>query len=124
MVGQGLTSLPESWDARPGTPNSMNHFMLGHLMEWHFAYVAGIRQQPGSVGWRKVLIAPDPGSLESASAEFQSPAGKISVDWKQTNGSFVLTMDIPGGVDAVAVLPNGEKHALHAGVQTLTKSRR
>ena len=38
----------------------MNHFMLGHLMEWHYAYLAGIRQQPGGVGWKKVLIAPTP----------------------------------------------------------------
>ena len=47
MVKQGLTTLPESWDAKPGTGNSMNHYMLGHLVEWHYAYVAGIRQQPG-----------------------------------------------------------------------------
>lgn len=33
MVRQGLTTLPESWDATPGTAMSMNHFMLGHLME-------------------------------------------------------------------------------------------
>jgi len=120
MVSQGLTSLPESWDARPGTANSMNHFMLGHLMEWHFAYVAGIRQQPGGVGWHKVLIAPDPGRFDSASASFQSPAGKISVDWKQRQGTFILNVSVPQGVDAEAVLPDGTRHSLAAGTQTLT----
>jgi alpha-L-rhamnosidase len=115
MVNQGFTSLPESWDARPGTGNSMNHFMLGHLMEWHYAYLAGIRQQPGSVGWKKVLIAPTPGSLDSAAASFDSPSGMIRVNWKQVNGSFTMKVTIPKGIEAVAVLPDGTKRDLKAG---------
>ncbi len=119
MVKQGLTSLPESWDARPGTGNSMNHFMLGHLMEWHYAYVAGIRQQPGGVGWKKVLIAPNPGSLESASASFKSPSGKIEVKWKQRKGSFTMTVTIPKGVEATAVLPDGRQQVVKPGTTTV-----
>jgi len=122
MVNQGFTSLPESWDARPGTGNSMNHFMLGHLMEWHYAYLAGIRQQPGSVGWKRVLIAPTPGSLESAAAVFRSPSGRIDVSWKQTKSMFTMKVVIPKGVDATAMLPNGEQKALKPGVTTLRSS--
>ena len=123
MVRQGFTTLPESWDARPGTGNSMNHFMLGHLMEWHYAYVAGIRQEPGSSGWRRVLIAPNPGSLDSASASFKSPAGTIAVQWKQTRETFLLTVTVPEGVEGEAVLPNGEKHSLKAGTAMLSSKR-
>ncbi len=119
MVKQGFTSLPESWDARPGTGNSMNHFMLGHLMEWHYAYVAGIRQQPGSIGWKNVLIAPNPGALDSASASFDSPAGKIAVSWKKVKGEFTMTVTIPEGINATAILPGGEKHTLKPGRTTL-----
>jgi alpha-L-rhamnosidase len=119
MVRQGLTTLPESWDARPGTGNSMNHFMLGHLMEWQYAYVAGIRQQAGSVGWKRVLIAPNPGGLTSASATFASPAGRIIVDWRKVSGEFVMNVTVPGGVDAEALLPNGEKHVLKPGKNEL-----
>jgi hypothetical protein len=119
MVRQGLTTLPESWDAKPGTGNSMNHFMLGHLMEWHYAYVAGIRQQPGSVGWHKVLIAPEPGPMESASASFDSPSGKIAVKWEKHKKDFEMTVTIPEGVEAVAVMPNGERHGLKPGSVTL-----
>ena len=122
MVNQGFTSLPESWDARPGTGNSMNHFMLGHLMEWHYAYLAGIRQQPGSVGWKKVLIAPTPGGLESCRASFKSPGGTIAVNWKQARGSFTMKVVIPKGVEAMAVLPNGEQRTLKSGVSTLRSS--
>jgi len=119
MVKQGLTTLPESWDAKPGTGNSMNHFMLGHLNEWHYAYVAGIRQQPGSIGWKHVLIAPEPGPLDSVNATFNSPAGPIAVRWQQHAKAFTMTVSIPGGMDAVAVLPNGERHTLTEGTTTL-----
>ena len=119
MVDQGFTTLPESWDARPGTGNSMNHFMLGHLMEWHYAYVAGIRQQPGGVGWKKIFIAPNPGPLKSASATFNSPHGRIAVDWRQDEEGFVLSATIPDGVDAKAILPDGEEKALKPGTTTL-----
>jgi hypothetical protein len=119
MVRQGFTSLPESWDAKPGTPNSMNHFMLGHLMEWHYAYVAGIRQQPGGIGWRRVLIAPNPGPLENASASFESPSGRIDVHWEQRKEGFEMTVTIPEGVDAEAVLPDGARHVLKPGTVIL-----
>jgi alpha-L-rhamnosidase len=119
MVRQGLTTLPESWDAKPGTGNSMNHFMLGHLMEWHYAYVAGIRQQPGSIGWKKVLIAPEPGPMDSASASFKGPSGTIAVKWEQHDRRFGMSVTIPEGIEAVAVLPNGEKHELKPGTTTL-----
>jgi hypothetical protein len=120
MVNQGFTSLPESWDAQPGTGNSMNHFMLGHLMEWHYAYVAGIRQRPGSVGWKDVIIAPNPGLLESASSTFKSPSGTIAVDWKQSKSKFAMKVTIPKGIKATAVLPTGERKVLKSGTTTLT----
>jgi len=109
MVRQGLTTLPESWDAKPGTGSSMNHFMLGHLVEWHYAYVAGIRQQPGSVGWRRVLISPEPGPMDSASASFDGPSGRIAVKWEKHEKVFTLNVTIPDGVEATAVLPDGER---------------
>lgn len=120
MVERGLTTLPESWNARPGTGNSMNHFMLGHLMEWHFAYVAGIRQQPGGIGWRKIIIAPQPGPLTSAAAEFESPRGRITSSWRRAGGAFELTVEIPPDIEAIAALPDGSRHALRAGRTTLS----
>lgn len=122
MVKQGLTTLPESWDARPGTGNSMNHLMLGHLVEWHFAYVAGIRQQPGSVGWRRILIAPNPGPLDHAEASFDSPAGRIVSRWQRKGEAFEMFTEVPPGVEAIAVLPDGSRHVLPGGAATLSCS--
>ena len=103
----------------------MNHFMLGHLMEWHYAYVAGIRQKAGSVGWANILIAPHPGLLEYASASFSAPTGKIVVNWRQANGKFEMTVTVPRGITAEAMLPDGSRQALKAGKTILHgKSRK
>lgn len=119
MVKTGLTTLPETWDARRGTIYGLNHFALGHLIEWHFAYVAGIRQQPGGIGWRKILIAPQPGDLKSAAVDFDSPAGRIAVRWTADGGEFRMTATVPENIEAIAVLPDGSRRALAAGPNTL-----
>jgi len=115
LVDQGFTTLPESWEAAPGSTHSLNHLMFGHLVEWHYAYVGGIRQQPGSVGWRNILIAPDPGPLASGKVSFASPAGRVSVSWRHVEGSVAITATIPESVEARAQLPGGEIRALEAG---------
>lgn len=119
MVESGLTTLPESWDAKPGTGNSLNHFMLGHLVEWHFAYVAGIRQEPGSVGWRRIFVQPDSGPLASYEAAFKSPRGEIVSKGKLVNGKLRVSVAIPAGVEkATLIWPGGQKVELAIGKTT------
>jgi hypothetical protein len=120
MVKMGLTTLPETWDVKTGTIYGLNHFAFGHLVEWHYAYVAGIRQQPGSVGWRKIFIAPQPGNLKSAAAAFESPNGKISVAWAVAEGVFRLQASVPPNIQAMAIMPDGTRHGLHAGANDLS----
>lgn len=134
MVASGLTTLPESWDAHKGTGDSLNHFMLGQLVEWHHAYVCGIRQAAGSIGWKKVLIAPQPPArallspaapppegtsaqnfMSSASASLRVPQGSITSSWKIEGGQFHLSCSVPEGVDAEVLLPDGTRHPLPAG---------
>lgn len=129
MVKSGLTTLPESWDARRGTGDSLNHFMLGHLMEWHYAYVAGIRQQPGSVGWTDIVIAPqipprdlldaNPEAIRACDASFNSPRGPITSKWSLDGETFTLTCTVPEGVRARAIMPDGSSHPLKPGGTTL-----
>lgn len=40
----GATALTERWQALPLVSN--NHFMLGHLLEWFYEGLPGIRQHP------------------------------------------------------------------------------
>jgi len=119
ILRKGLTSMPETWDAMMDGYQSLNHCMLGHVMEWFYGYVAGIRQQPGSVGWRQILIAPHPGPLTHAEATLQSPQGQVASRWHLQNQMFHLQAAIPAGVQAIAILPSGAIKQLPAGLTTV-----
>jgi hypothetical protein len=119
ILKKGLTAMPESWDAMNDGVQSLNHCMLGHVMEWYYGYVAGIRQQHGSIGWKRVLIAPEPGPLTEASASFISPAGPIGSSWTVKGDKFHLDADIPPGVTAQLIGPDGTRKDVGAGRHTL-----
>jgi alpha-L-rhamnosidase len=83
--------------------------------------VAGIRQKPGSVGWKQVVIAPNPGPLSYAEATLATPAGHILSRWRIQDGTFRLEVEIPEGVIATAILPSGSSKSLQAGMQEVTE---
>lgn len=119
ILKKGLTAMPETWDAMNDGYQSHNHCMLGHVMEWYYGYVAGIRQQSGSIGWKKILIAPQPGPLQEAEATFNSPAGRIRSSWRVANGKFHLDAEVPDGVEAQLDAPDGTKKNVGPGRHTL-----
>lgn len=56
-VKNGLTALPEPWDAR--TDHSHNHLMLGHLQEWFYAQVGGGGQHaPTATAYKRFVVKP------------------------------------------------------------------
>jgi hypothetical protein len=117
ILKKGLTALPETWDAMMDGSQSLNHCMLGHVIEWYYGYVAGIRQAPGSVGWKRIVIGPNPGALTHAEATLQTPMGRVASRWRVDRGKLRLETDIPPGVVATAVLPSGQRRALGCGLQ-------
>ena len=119
ILAKGLSSLPETWDAMMDGYQSLNHCMLGHVMEWFYGYVGGIRQKSGGVGWREIVIGPNPGNLYSAETTLEAPTGQIVSRWVVKEGVFSLEAEIPEGVEAVAILPSGEMHPLKSGLRTL-----
>jgi hypothetical protein len=124
ILKKGLTALPETWDAMMDGSQSLNHCMLGHVLEWYYGYVAGIRQQPGSVGWQKILIAPNPGALASAESTLETPMGRVASRWRNDGSTFRLETEIPPGVQAMAILPSGVQKLLRPGKQTLKEAVR
>lgn len=99
----GLKTLSERWD-KPG--ESLNHCMFGHIQEWFQAYVLGIRQAPYSRGFARLLIAPTPvGDLNAAKGHFDSPRGRVSVEWHGCWDAFYLFLRVPGNTVAEVVLP-------------------
>lgn len=121
ILRKGLTSMPETWDAMMDGSQSLNHCMLGHVMEWFYGYVAGIRQRPGTVGWKDVVIAPNPGPLTRAEAKVKTPTGEVLSRWRVQDGQFHLAVEIPAGVKASAVLPSGHVEQLSPGSREISE---
>lgn len=122
ILAKGLTSLPETWDAMMDGYQSLDHCMLGHVMEWFYGYVAGIRQKPGTAGWKEILIAPNPGPLSRGGGSLLTPSGRVATSWRAEKGRFLLEVDVPKGVAATAILPSGYTQPLRAGKQKLAEN--
>jgi hypothetical protein len=100
--------------------------MYGHIDEVLYAYVAGIRQVGGGSGWREVLLAPvHVEGLLWVNPTFDSPRGLFASAYVASTTSdgrrsMELTLTVPAGVRATAVLPlSGARVALRAGRTTV-----
>ena len=104
QLAHGATSLTESWAALPAVSN--NHFMLGHIMEWFYSGLAGIRSAPGAIAMNNIEIRPEPvGDVSFAKASYNSPYGIIATDWEKDGDKFELTVQIPPNTSALIYLP-------------------
>jgi hypothetical protein len=129
MLARGTTSLPEAWDANPDS--SLNHFMLGHIMEWFYADLAGIRRDPALPAWKSIVIRPQPvGDIQWVEAEYRSPYGPISSQWRRAGGRLTLKVSVPPNTSATVCVPaetgelvteGGKPAAQSAGVRRLRR---
>ena len=80
--------------------------MLGHIMEWFYADLAGIQQAPDSVGYKKIVIRPNPvGDVAWVKAAYECPHGRIVSNWKLDDGKFTLDVAIPTDTTAIVHVP-------------------
>jgi alpha-L-rhamnosidase len=104
QIAKGATALTESWAALPTVSN--NHFMLGHLMEWFYSGVGGIRQSENSIAFNNIKIEPEVvGDLTSANVSYSAPYGKIATKWTKTDQSFTLEVNVPVNTQATIYFP-------------------
>jgi alpha-L-rhamnosidase len=104
QLSKGATSLTESWAALKYVSN--NHMMLGHLMEWFYSGLGGIRQTEGSASYDKILIEPEiVGDITWADATYNSIHGEICTSWKKEGNLLTLNVKIPVGCLATVAIP-------------------
>ena len=104
QLAQGATSLTEAWNARRSS--SQNHFMLGHILEWFYADLAGIQADPNAIACKKIRIRPSPvGDVTWTKASYDSPRGRIVSSWKREDGKFTLDVTIPPNTTATIYIP-------------------
>lgn len=132
-IEQGATSIWERWDGyvkgrgfqNPGM-NSFNHWAFGSVGEWMMGTIIGIR--PGSPGWREFTLAPEPGAdLTWAKGHYDSPQGRIGVDWKVEGNTLTVNFQVPANTRAFVKIPPGWKgdwpKELGSGTRSLQATR-
>ncbi len=131
QLAHGATALTESWQAYGFVSN--NHFMLGHLMEWFYSGLAGIRQAKTSVAFKRLEICPEPaGDVKNVAANYITPYGKVTVDWKNEENGFTLKVIIPVNTTATIYMPvtvqseifeGGKKLGSHKGFRVVKQEK-
>jgi alpha-L-rhamnosidase len=120
QLKKGATALTESWQALEVVSN--NHLMLGHVMEWFYNGIGGIRQDDNSVAFKNCVIKPSVvGNLTSAQTTFESPYGTIATDWKKDNTSFSLKVTIPCNTSAQVYVPVNKGQSVQEGTIPVTQ---
>lgn len=121
QLSKGATALTESWAALRYVSN--NHMMLGHLMEWFYSGLAGIRQSVDADGAGRIEIAPEPvGDIKWVNASYKSIYGDIRSSWKITDGKFILNVVIPANCRALITIPQENQGKISEGEMNLISS--
>jgi len=107
QLKKGATALAESWQALEFVSN--NHFMLGHIMEWFYSGIGGIRQDENSFAFKTIVINPEiVGNMTHARTTFESPNGTILAEWEKDEKQFELLVEIPVNSTAKIYLPGSD----------------
>jgi alpha-L-rhamnosidase len=107
QLSKGATSLTESWAGLKDVSN--NHMMLGHLMEWFFSGIGGIRQVTDSKSYENLMIAPEPvGDLKWAETSFRTIHGQVLSSWDIKGNYFTLKVRIPANSKASVIIPQSD----------------
>lgn len=116
QLKRGATALTESWQAYDDVSN--NHLMLGHLMEWLYGGIGGIRQANESTGWDKIIIDPKmAGEIQWANTSLMTPHGKAECRWRCSDDrkNWHIDVTVPDNSEARICLPDGGFRTVGAG---------
>lgn len=119
IVDRGWSALPETWEA--ATKESMNHCMLGHIQQWFYQDVLGIKQSDDSVAFEKIIIKPAVQStLEWAKGHYDSIRGRISSSWRKSGTQIFMEVSIPTNATATIQIPTSSADSVQINGQAAT----
>lgn len=97
FILEGETTLGEYWETNP---RSHCHDMMGHIVEWYYNGIAGIK--PLKPGFSEVLIKPFlPKSMNQMSCSYDSASGSIRVSMQRVHGTVKLEVEAAEGIQYV-----------------------
>jgi alpha-L-rhamnosidase len=132
-VRNGATTVWERWNSYsedsgfgPVSMNSFNHYAYGAVMEWMYAYMAGIARDPDSPGFKHFVLRPhlDPtGRITRVTGAHESPYGEIRSEWRLGDGGRTLLYDalVPANTEATLRLPAVSADTVREGRTPLSR---
>ena len=102
MMCEDYSTLWEFWDSWRGTKN---HAWSGGPLVIMSKYFAGVT--PLEAGYEKVKIEPQYALSDNISCTVPSVKGLITLNYKKTDGAYVVELNIPQGMDTVLYVPTG-----------------
>lgn len=125
MIKNGATTIWELWNGDTANPamNSRNHVMLlGDLLIWFYEDLAGIKNDPSSIAFKKILMEPVfPEKLKHVNASYISPYGKIESNWNRNGEKLKWNITVPANTTATIRIPsrfgvkiNPEQSGIHS----------
>jgi alpha-L-rhamnosidase len=133
-VDNGATTVWERWNSYskddgfgPVSMNSFNHYAYGAVMEWMYAYMAGIARDPDSPGFKHFLLQPhlDPtGRITHVVGTHESPYGEIRSEWQVDEKATTLSYDalVPANSEATLRLPALSADSVREGRDPLARA--
>ncbi|RZM21275.1 MAG: alpha-L-rhamnosidase, partial [Pedobacter sp.] len=132
QIKNGATALAEHWSGPTADFLSQNHMIFGHLMEWFYSGLAGIRQQDDDSGYRNFIVDPKFQGIDIdwVKSSYRSVNGIIAVSWKKSGSKFTLDLTIPANSSAEVYLPvssvedvtvNGQKFLAYKEIKQVRK---
>lgn len=113
-VTKGATTIWEHWDGikEDGSfwssdMNSFNHYAYGAVGDWLYRSVAGIQTVEEAPGYKRIVIAPQPGGgLTFAEGSIETLYGQVRSAWRLTgDGTIRLEVTVPPNTTAEIRLP-------------------
>jgi hypothetical protein len=121
QLKMGATALPETWNA--GRDNTQIQFMLGHIIEWFYHGLAGIRLDPQSPGFKHFVIHPTVvGDLTEVKAAYDSIRGQIVSEWKLSKNTITMHVVVPPNTTATIDIPVVNKDSVTEGGKPIVDS--
>lgn len=123
-IDQGATTIWERWnsytikdgfgDARM---NSFNHYAYGAIVEWMYAYMAGIKSD--GAGFRKIIIEPqldlrkvlpkNQSQITNVNAQVETVNGMVKSAWSIEGKEVTYHIFIPANTTATFVVPANQQ---------------
>lgn len=119
QLARGATALTESWQALPSASN--NHLMLGHIKEWFYTGLAGIKKAEVQNDIPVFDLSPQYlKELHHVSVSQQTLAGHLNVSWHWEDEKILLDVIVPVNTKIVLHNPDHTTKELGSGQYSFT----